>query len=69
MENIKKTAAGLMAMLTALAFAGPSGMNVVVFPASYGQNCETGASIVMISSLCSVLTVPVICAVVNLMFA
>jgi len=58
-----------MAMLTALAFAGPSGMNVVVFPASYGQDCETGASIVMISSLCSVLTVPVICAVVNLMFA
>ena len=51
-----------------LAIAGPSGMNVVVFPASYGQDCETGASIVMISSLGSILTVPVLYALVQNFF-
>ena len=43
-------------------------MNVVVFPASYGRNCETGASIVMISSLLSILTVPLLYALVQTLF-
>ena len=58
----------LMATMAVIAFSGPSGMNVVVFPASYGQNCETGASIVMISSLGSILTVPLLYALVQHFF-
>ncbi len=58
----------LMATMAVIAFSGPSGMNVVVFPASYGQNCETGASIVMISSLGSILTVPLLYALVQTLF-
>lgn len=58
----------LMATMAVIAFSGPSGMNVVVFPASYGQNCETGASIVMISSLLSILTVPLLYALVQTIF-
>lgn len=57
-----------MATLAVLALAGPSGMNVVVFPASYGRDCETGASIVMISSLGSILTVPLMYALVQTLF-
>jgi len=57
-----------MATMAVIAFAGPSGMNVVVFPASYGQNCETGASIVMISSLGSIITVPILYALVQNFF-
>lgn len=55
-------------VLAILAFAGPSGMNVVVFPASYGQDCRTGASIVMISSLGAILTVPLLYALVQILF-
>ena len=58
----------LMATMAVIAFSGPSGMNVVVFPASYGQDCETGASIVMISSLGSILTVPLLYALVQNFF-
>ena len=57
-----------MATIAVIAFSGPSGMNVVVFPASYGQDCETGASIVMISSLGSILTVPLLYALVQTLF-
>ncbi len=55
-------------VLAILAFAGPSGMNVVVFPASYGQDCRTGASIVMLSSLGAILTVPLLYALVQMLF-
>ena len=56
------------AMLAVLAFAGPSGMNVVVFPASYGQDCRTGASNVLLSNLGSILTVPLLYALVQQFF-
>lgn len=58
-----------LATLVVLAFAGPSGMNVVVFPASYGQDCKTGASIVLLSSICSIVTVPILYALVQYFFA
>ena len=58
----------VMATMAVIAFSGPSGMNVVVFPASYGQNCETGASIVMVPSLSSILTVPLLYALVQNFF-
>ena len=57
-----------IATLAVLAFAGPSGMNVVVFPASYGQDCKTGANVVLVSCLGSILTVPLLCALVQLLF-
>lgn len=57
-----------MATLAVIAFAGPSGMNVVVFPASYGQDCKTGASIVLLSSAGSILTVPILYAIVQQLF-
>lgn len=57
------------ASLVVLTFAGPSGMNVVIFPASYGQDCSTGSSIVLTSSLASILTVPVLYALAQYLFA
>ena len=57
-----------LATLAVLAFAGPSGMNVVLFPASYGRDCKTGASIVLLSSVGSVLTVPFLYALVQEFF-
>ena len=57
-----------VATLAVLGFAGPSGMNVVVFPASYGQDCKTGASIVLLSCVGSILTVPILYAIVQILF-
>ena len=57
-----------VATLAVLAFAGPSGMNVVVFPASYGQDCKTGASVVLLSCVGSILTVPILYAIVQVLF-
>ena len=44
--------------LTLIAFAGPLGMNTIVFPAAYGGDTKTGASMTLISSLFSVITLP-----------
>ncbi len=52
--------------MVALALSSPSGMNAVIYPASYGQDCKVGASIVLISSACSVLTIPFIYALLQL---
>ena len=41
---------------------------LVVFPASYGQDCKTGASIVLLSCAGSILTVPVLYAIVQVLF-
>lgn len=57
-----------IASLVVFAFAGPSGMNVVVFPAAYGRDCKTGASIVLLSSLGAVITVPILYALVQILF-
>lgn len=56
------------ATLIVLSFASPSGMNVVVFPAAYGRDCKTGASIVLLSSLGAILTVPLLYALVQQLF-
>ena len=58
-----------VATLVVMGFAGPSGMNVVVFPASYGQDCKTGASIVLVSCLGAILTVPLLYAIVQQLFS
>ena len=56
------------AALIVLSFASPSGMNVVVFPAAYGRDCKTGASIVLLSCLGAILTVPLLYAIVQQLF-
>ena len=43
---------------TFFAFAMPLGMNTVVFPEAYGGDAEPGASMALISSTLSILTVP-----------
>lgn len=57
-----------LASLIVFAFAGPSGMNVVVFPAAYGKDCKTGASIVLLSSIGALFTVPLLYALVQILF-
>jgi len=44
--------------LALIAFATPLGLNTIVFPAAYGGETETGASMVMISHILSVITIP-----------
>ena len=44
--------------LALFAYATPLGMNTVVFPAAYGGETKTGASMAMISHTLSVVTIP-----------
>ena len=44
--------------LALIAFACPLGLNTIVFPAAYGGETETGASMAMISHMLSVITIP-----------
>ncbi len=45
-------------ILALIAFATPLGLNTIVFPAAYGGETETGASMAMISHTLSVITIP-----------
>lgn len=45
------------------AFASALGLNTVVIPAAYGGDTTTGASMAMVSHVCSVVTIPVLYAV------
>lgn len=40
-------------------YATPLGINTVVFPAAYGHDTSTGASMATISHVCSVITLPI----------
>ena len=44
--------------LVLIAFATPLGLNTVVYPAAYGGDTKTGASMAMISHTLSVITIP-----------
>lgn len=44
--------------LALIAYATPLGLNTVVYPASYGGDVKTGASMTMISSILSIATMP-----------
>lgn len=59
----------MLATLAAFVYACPCGMNVVVFPAAYGRDCKLGSSMVLISSLCSVITLPMMYMIVQHFFA
>ena len=43
----------------------PAGMNSVVFPAAYGEDCRPGASMVLVSSILSLVTLPVMYTLVT----
>lgn len=45
-------------ILTLICFATPFGMNTIVYPAAYGGDVRTGASMTVISSTLSVITIP-----------
>ncbi len=45
-------------ILVLVAFASPLGLNTIVYPANYGCDTKTGASMTMISSTLSVATIP-----------
>lgn len=45
-------------VLALIAFATPLGLNTIVYPAAYGGDTKTGASMAMISHTLSVITIP-----------
>lgn len=45
--------------LSLIMLATPLGMNTIVYPASFGGDTKTGASMTMVSSLISIITIPV----------
>lgn len=45
-------------LATLIAYATPMGLNTIVYPAAYGGDTKTGASMALISSILSVATIP-----------
>ena len=45
--------------LTLVAFACPLGLNTIVYPATYGGETKTGASMTIISQILSIITLPI----------
>lgn len=60
-------APAMVVVLTALSFSNPCGMNTVVFPVAYGQDCREGASLVLFTSLLAVGLVPLIYAIAKML--
>ena len=46
-------------ILAMVAFASPIGLNTIVYPAAYGGDTKTGASMTVISSVLSIITIPI----------
>ena len=55
----------MLCMLFVLNTSCPAGMNSVVFPAAYGEDCRPGASMVLVSTILSVVTMPVMYTLVT----
>lgn len=55
-------------ILCMFAFGTPLGLNTVVYPAAYGGDTKTGASMAMISHTLCVVTIPLMYALVNMIF-
>ena len=56
----------LVLLMCLFAYGTPVGLNVVVFPTAYGQETEPGASLVLISHVFCVLTIPALFAVLQM---
>lgn len=53
----------LIVKIAVLFYCLPCGLNTVIFPKLVGEDCETGAALSMISTVVSLITIPLICAV------
>ncbi len=60
-------ASDLVLTLALFAFATPLGLNTVVFPAAYGGDTKTGASMAAISHTLCVITIPVMYALLTIL--
>ena len=58
-------ASDLVIILALFAYATPLGLNTVVFPAAYGGETETGASMAMISHTLCIVSIPLMYTFVN----
>lgn len=54
--------------LTLFAYGTPLGLNTVVFPAAYGGDTSTGASMAMISHTLCIVTIPIMYAILTTAF-
>lgn len=54
--------------LALIAFATPLGLNTIVYPAAYGGDTKTGASMAMVSHTLSVITIPLMYFVFIVLF-
>ncbi len=59
-------ASPMIVLFATFAYATPLGMNTVVFPAAYGGETKTGASMAMISHTLSIITIPIMYALVSM---
>lgn len=53
----------MLLTLVCLTYACPCGMNAVVYPVSYGEDAHAGASLILITSVLSVFTIPLLFAI------
>lgn len=56
----------LILKLCLFAYATPIGLNTVIFPAAYGGDATTGASMAMISHTLSIITIPIMYSLLTL---
>lgn len=56
-------------VLTLFAFGTPLGLNTVVFPAAYGTDTSTGASMAMISHTLCIITIPIMFTLLTTLLA
>lgn len=56
-----------IARLILVGYATPLGINTVVFPAAYGHDTSTGASMATISHICGVITLPIMFTLVEML--
>ena len=54
--------------LVLFAFAGPLGLNTIVFPEAYGGNPKTGASMALVSHTLCIITIPIMYALLVAIF-
>lgn len=58
-----------VATWVAMTYASPGGVNVIIFPSSYGEDCAPSAGLVLVSTLISAFSIPLIYALVQMFFA
>lgn len=57
-----------LVLVAVLLYAMPCGMNTIIFPSMIGEDCRPGASLALISTLCSLITIPICVRMVEWFF-